>query len=251
MFKSNRWRLLIGFIATSGTLTLAARAIQLPAAEFWKDRPGTIVALVALAAVGVGALNANFEAVRSSLRERREEMELALRPPLVALFRSLMDELGSEHYVDVAVHCFLLRRKLRPEFPWFQKELVRVGGFQLKTSPRSAVRWTKGKGLIGECWASNKDAGANLEEEWAEYREYTAIQWDRLPPRTRYAMSFPEYDRTRAYAAIVATPIQNGKEAFVGCISVDSTGPSYELLWSTREKMQSAAQSVAKALKLS
>ncbi|MCA1839968.1 MAG: hypothetical protein ABR507_09115 [Actinomycetota bacterium] len=251
MIRNLWWRTLIGIGSLGGGFSLGARAIEWPSQHFWTAHKS--IPIAALVVVTFGTANGIFEAVRSQRRERREGLQLKIQQPLIALFVSLLDHLGPEHYKDLGVHAFMVQRKLSPAWPWVRPELVRIGGFQLKMRPHAGVRWTKGKGLIGACWAKNQDVVANLEEDWKELRTLSPEEWDEVDPEERYGLTKEEYERTSDYGAITATPIQNAAGTFKGCISVDSTGPSYDSLWTdrVRENMQNAAQAVARQAKLS
>lgn len=251
MFKSLSWRLTIGLLASSGAVVLMTKGASWPSEAFWSDKTKLIVAAILF--VGFAAVNGIFETTRNVRRERREELELNLQLPLRALFVGLLDDLGPEHFRDLGINCFLVRRRARPGFPWTGLELNRVASFRLKSRPRAGVRWTRGKGLIGACWETNCDVVANLEQEWAHIRTISETEWNLLDDGLRYGLSHSEYLRTKDYEVIVATPIQDKEGRFVGCISVDSVGPDYEALWSAglREQMQDAAETVARVAKLS
>jgi hypothetical protein len=234
-----------------GALGLGLRQVPWPDEPFWQRNGGLVALLLVL--VFLGSLSAIFETIRANRRARTQDLELAIQTPLNALFVSLLDVVGGAHYQSLGVHAFLVRWRMAWGWPPVRRELVRMGGVKLRAAPRSGVRWIKGKGLIGRCWVLNQDVGVNLDDAWRDLVDLPEAEWDDLPARIRYDMSFHEFQRTRAYRAIIASPIQDKSGRFRGCISIDSTADLHDALWATRprEAMQDAAQVISHLAKLS
>ncbi|MPZ67984.1 MAG: hypothetical protein GEU71_00455 [Actinobacteria bacterium] len=213
--------LIWGFLTVVATIVVALFGAKIPA-TFWDDRRVWFVgAVVVLALSSVRTLLLNFIGQRSLAQERR--VQDALKTAYVQIV-----ELSGIDYRDVGLHAFLVRGyRLRP----WRKRLVRVGRWRLKsTPPVTGIEWTRGKGLIGRCWELRQNVGANLAEEWG-FEELDESEWESLEEAVRYGFSYDEYLRVRAYGAVVAVPILDDAGGFIGCVSADAPGETYDLIW--------------------
>lgn len=213
--------LIWGFVTVVATIVVALFGAKIPA-KFWDDRRAWfVIAVVMLALSGARTLLRDFTGQRSLAEERR--VQDALKTAYVQIV-----ELSGIDYRDVGLHAFLVRRyRVRP---WRQR-LVRVGHWRLRsTPPVTGIRWTSGKGLIGRCWELRQNVGANLAEEWG-LEELTEAEWENLEVDSRYGFSYDEYLRVQAYGAVVAAPILDDAGRFIGCVSADAPGETYDLMW--------------------
>jgi len=230
-----RRRLLQGTIVAIATVIMLLRGGHVPSRDFWRDKEAVVV----VAALTLGS-SAFAQAVGSYRRERGLAFELEVQDVLKATQIRLV-ETAALDWKDVGLHAFMVRRKW-PR-PW-QPVLVRAGRWRLhSTPPVTGVRWTKGKGVIGLCWARMQDVGVDLTKDWGDpAQEMSEDEWHALPAERRYGLTYPEYQRVHNYGAIVASPLIVD-DVFKGCVSVDAPGEGFDALWSdsARSILQDAA----------
>ena len=174
--------------------------------------------------------------------------------------RALLVELVDKTQVDwksISVSAFLVERRWR----WFGPEqLRRVGRERIRSTPRtSKVVWTRGKGVIGQCWDSHRDFGLDLRaiyakaagmtaEEWSNLPDHstglTEEEWSNLPHDQRYGLTYDDFVRTRHHSVVVATPILDRSDNVIGVVSVDSRDAPFDRLASpkSRETLGGAAE---------
>jgi hypothetical protein len=89
---------------------------------------------------------------------------------------------------------------------------------------RTPVVWTKGKGVIGACWARNESIFADLEKlRQQNPRKRTFCE---LPRDQRFRFGWREFRDTRRYKAILAVPLRPriyGRYRVRGVLSIDVT----------------------------
>jgi hypothetical protein len=73
----------------------------------------------------------------------------------------------------------------------------------LETTP---IFWTKGKGVMGRCWARRSATFANLEE--LRTRLSSPRLWCAQPRDRRFRFSWEEFRDTRRYKAVLAVPLR-------------------------------------------
>lgn len=209
-------------VAAGATVVVALAGAGVPHG-FWDNR----MPLFGIA-VAVLALSGIKPAITRALGERSAQRERDIVDALKAAYVQIVE--GTElDWKEIGLHAFVVRRS------WprvWREHQVRVGRWRLKSTPAvaSGVRWTLGKGLIGRCWELKKNVGANVTAEWGT-TELTEAEWEALDPSLRYGLSHEEYQRVRDYGAIVATPILNDDGRYLGCISADAPGDTYDQLW--------------------
>jgi hypothetical protein len=104
--------------------------------------------------------------------------------------------------------------------PW-RKELVRLGRWRLTPTPLpSRVRWTCGKGAIGQAWETGRYANHLTEAEWATMPNDRAT-YEALPPERRKGITYSDYRALRGkYKGCAAVPVIGGADV-VGVVAVD------------------------------
>lgn len=129
---------------------------------------------------------------------------------------------------DIGVSAYLVRRTgsrgLRPQ-------LHRVGAVRLGTPiTTSGVAWTRGKGVIGRCWARGAVEFAETRVAWGPHIDCDKKHWDALDEDTRLGLPHKDFQRLRGkYRAAVAVPIHRGKvtigvpAAAYGVVALDIT----------------------------
>jgi hypothetical protein len=116
------------------------------------------------------------------------------------------------------------------------QHLVSIKTYRTAPRPPTDIHWSKGKGALGRCWEDGQTKFADLGPLHAKATNPTDF-CDKLDPDDRWGLTWDEFDRTRQYAAVLATPIR--KHGVRGCLSVDvrkpSSGTELRGLWNDPE----------------
>jgi hypothetical protein len=241
--------------AAAGTL------MALHSADTLELSRGQLVGVVLVLAV-VTLIEGLERLIGSVVRERHLKQARQFSETLRALLVQLVDKTQVD-WKSISVSAFLVRRRYR----WFgREELNRVGRERIRSIPRASnVSWTRGKGVIGQCWANQRDFGLDLravyaevagmtEDEWSNLPDenpgITEQQWSNLPDDIRYGLSYHDFLRTRHHNVVVATPILNRSDRVIGVVTVDSRDAPFERLASrkSRETLGSAAEVIRNLL---
>lgn len=103
--------------------------------------------------------------------------------------------------------------------------LDRMASYRVERRSDSGVTWTKGKGAVGSCWATNLEIEADLADlhqaAGSGERGFYAVN-----DEERFYLTWDEYQMTRRYQSILATPLRDKDAKFIGCLSIDTTQPS-------------------------
>jgi hypothetical protein len=99
--------------------------------------------------------------------------------------------------------------------------LERLALLRLHGRPRSGVAWTKGKGVIGRCWAESRELLIDL----TKFRGLSQADFEALDDETRVGMEWNDYQQTAGYSAVWATPVRDEPGNLLGCISIDCDHP--------------------------
>ena len=214
-------------LKTNGQIVLTDQQIFLAIA---------LTAFKPLADLTLGTIGEQWESKR---RKRQDLIEILLKAGL----RQLINSHGLV-WDKVGMNAFVVKE------PWHRfgpAYLVRVGQVKFSLTHPSGVKWTKGKGVIGTCWLTEKEEGRDLHTDYSHVVDWTESIWNLESEELRQGLTFHEFNRTREYGVIVATPMFNSSGKFVGCISVDAPGGSFDQLWSipARDRLRDVAKTVA------
>jgi hypothetical protein len=211
---------------------------KMPSAAFWLEHGGLLMTCIILTAVVPGLQAA---VVENGERRRRKRSERAdqVRELLGAGLAKLVEDTGID-WKRAGLNAFLVQGV-------FRKRQVRLARVKLTPYPQSSgVRWTRGKGVIGRCWATHRFAVHDLREEFGPYGEVNRDTWEALPPGVRLGLSFDEFQRTRdLYGVVAAVPILDPKESgtYLGCVSLDTPRDCAEVI--DRKKVEEDLGGVA------
>lgn len=191
-----------------------------------------VLAVAALAVISLGgSLRAIlWEAVKDKLSERDE----SVRQMLYAAAFTAAEKTGLDVQV-FTVSVFLVEGR------WRQRHLARWMRVTFRARTESTVRWTLGKGVVGECWATGavvKKDITGTNERWAAC---TPEQWAQaVRPAARMGLSYEEWVKTRGkYDMIIAVPIHRDGR-FVGCLALD--GPANGTVWAEQRDVIQALE---------
>lgn len=221
------------------TLCLAGNTYHVPSQAFW-DRLLAQHSYVLLVLLGLltlfGALTP-VEALtsRSRMETSRSRMErnVTIRSQILSSFGRLLS-IGKSVCPplppsDPGLHIWKRRRTFSHPIAGI---LSRVATYRLGTAPvNRPFNPPKGVGVVGLCWKRNQEVGIDVqalamkvtsEEEYKTFREENGGD-------AVMNLSWNDFDRFRHRGAVFASPIRNGRNRFIGCISVDVSHGYHEL----------------------
>lgn len=125
------------------------------------------------------------------------------------------------------------------------QRLHRIARERINQTPGpSKIRWTKGKGVIGSCWKTGKDACYHAEAFDTLHGGDTRTDWDELDHDTRMGLAFDEYVQVRGkYGTVIAVPLTDRRrDKIIGVVALDAPRGWHEWL-----KQPKVTQAVADA----
>jgi len=208
------------------SVATVARSVEFPEKDWWEPgKPATYVLLAAGAIAGAGA-------VVNAVRVSRRTQGATLYEACVQLAAYIDEKCPSLSLREVGIHVW------RVGGPPFARRLHRPQQFLLRSRQPSHVAFTKGKGLIGKVWATGVPDIKNLENDYAGVD--TEAEFVQLGDDDRLGLSWEEFQRTRRYKAVWASPLfrkSDYDDRVVGVISVDiqASGVFDEVVSATTE----------------
>jgi hypothetical protein len=204
----------------------ASIVVGLASADVWQLTTGqsaAAVVVLALAALVQGL----YDLVTGLSAEQRLRYERWVSETLKGTLVQVVQASGLD-WKDVGINAFLVRRRPR----WFGTPLLeRVGRERIRnTPPPSNVVWTKGKGVIGRCWATATDQGVNLTALFGPADGLTEAEWLARSEEDRLGMTYADYQKTRYHGVVVATPILDRDAEVIGVVSADAPGDAFARL---------------------
>lgn len=223
----------------SATLALAGNTYHVPSRYFWdlllKDR--NYLLLVLLGLVGVFGALTPFESWHArSLADRN----VTTRRRIMSSFGRMLDissRISPPLAVgDLALHVWKRRRTLRHPV---HGVLKRVATYRMATAPiNRAFTPARGVGVVGLCWRKDHEYKfdvtplVDLLRDEESFRRYAEEHGDEAVMN----LDWIEFNQLKHRAALFATPVRNGRNKFVGCVSVDASR-GFEVL-DTRELIE-------------
>jgi hypothetical protein len=211
-------RALVFFLPACGALAaimVGLARVKWPSDDFWSSKDQWVVlAIVVSGAIPLlqsGIAELGEKRRRTSL-EREDNVRSLLVPSLVFIVRNCQapwDLTGVQAYLVTG---------------WlWRKRQVRVAKVRLVSSPESGVRWTKGKGLIGVCWETRTNQIVDLAQPpFSELAGKTKEEWLLIDERTRYGLSFADFQALGSkYGIVAAVPIMSNSGKYIGCVTMD------------------------------
>ncbi|MGH3718798.1 MAG: hypothetical protein ACRDRI_08150 [Pseudonocardiaceae bacterium] len=222
-----------------GTLCLAGNQYKVPSVEFWQsimqDRGYFVI--VFLGIVGVFGAFAPFS---SWAALEQVDRSVTAQTQMLSHFGKLI-ELGQKvnpalTMNDLGLHVWRVRRSLKHPI---KGSLLRVSTYRLGTTPGlRAFRPVIGEGVVGLCWKFDREYSVDVEmlsdsvDNEARFRKYR----EENGPDSVMNLSWRQFDEVRHRGAVFASPVRNGRNKFVGCVSVDAsrgfTSLGTDELWS-------------------
>lgn len=208
------------------TVGLAGNAYGVPSRTAWDsviaDRPYVLVTFLCM----VGVFGA-FTPVEALTETRRVNRDVNIRRQILSVFGQLL-KLGEGvnpklEMTDLGLHIW--RRRLTLGHP-LRGVLMRVGTYRLGTTPvvrPFAPPW--GVGVVGLCWKGNQEIGvdvAGLAQKLPDvvtFKQYAADNGGDAVMN----LTWSQFNSTKHRGAVFASPIRNGRNSFIGCISFDAS----------------------------
>ncbi len=226
--------------AASGTAVLALKSLG------WRSFDDHEIVL-ALSAIEIRTIS---DPIWSFFAERRHSRWQKFSHGIEGILRAaflVITEKRTIEWQTLGINAFLVRR----HFPRFwELHLDRVANVRIRQVGRSRVVWTKGKGVIGQCWVEQADVGRNFAVDYAGLLDCTETRWLALPAEFRQGLDYSEFRATRHHRTVVAMPIVTEGGRFLGVVSIDAPGDVYELLMKpeARRELRDAAFLIARVV---
>jgi hypothetical protein len=208
---------------------LAAQQNDVPSEKLWTDllqgRGYLLVGTIVVVGI-VGVLNP-FQAIASrGLTDRALALQRHILHALGAIIDLTCFRLNPPLPInDVGLHVWKVRRTFQHPV---QGELSRVGTFRLGSTPLTRqVTFTKNKGVVGLCWAQNREVAIDVEALARTIRNEAAFkrQVEKHGADSVMGFDWGDFETVKHRGAVLAAPIRNRRHKFIGCVSVDlSTG---------------------------
>jgi hypothetical protein len=175
-------------------------------------------------------------------RRKRSEREQDIQTFLSGALVNLANQAHAD-WEKTGVQAFQVRG-------WWKQRQVRVARVRLAAVASSGIQWGKGKGVIGQCWATRQPQYEDLGERFAPFSEFGRLQWEALPLETRFGLSFDEFQTVKGkYGIIAAVPIVNSRDKYVGCVTADMpTGVAAPLREQLLKQLTLAAASISRVI---
>lgn len=227
-----------------GAFSLGAALYQKPDWRWWASIVGTATLGVVFAALVTIAAE----------KGHRAKMKLDVENILQAAMIELSTEVGLK-LEDISLRAFKVSRSAATL--WLKEEQRSIGVVrQRKGLPPLTIRWQKGVGVIGRCWAKHQVQPIPL----ADLATTTKAAWEQLDPEERMGFSWSQWLSLRSrYQGIVAYPIVEHKGfperyKYWGCVALGAFTPEAwatmdEKAGATDAQLGNAAASILGALK--
>lgn len=210
----------------AGTLCLAGNQYKVPSVEFWQfiiqDRGYLVV--IFLGIVGLFGAFAPFSSLAALTQVDKSVISqtqmLSNFGKLIELGRKLNPTLKMS---DLGLHVWRVRRSLKHPI---KGSLVRVSTYRLGTTPGlRSFRPAIGEGVVGLCWRFDREYSVDVEklsdylENEIQFREHREANGS----DSVMNLSWRQFEEVRHRGAVFASPVRNGRNKFVGCVSVDAS----------------------------
>lgn len=187
--------------------------------EIW----ALIVGLVVIFVDTVGTM------ISRHFARRRQLMLQDVHTTCLAMLRTVADATGLKLEM-IGVSVFIPRRQVRFRrrlaFVHSPTELWRLKRLRISDYPQqSGVRWTSGKGAVGEAWKENRIVHrewAPIAKRWADV-EITEAAFRKMSAATRQGFTLAEFRAiVDKYAEVLALPIwRDGTRKTLGVLAID------------------------------
>jgi len=202
------------------TASVTLAQLNLPH-DFWPSQDRLLYAAVAVLSFAAVTQIIQYVHWATSAQQVRE-YERNMRAVLAVGIKQVAAQ-TSAPMSSVGIHVFVVVGGVR-------KCLVNVGSLRLDPAPcMDAPVRRKGKGVVGMAWKKNRD----MLEDWQRYfdtNDQVGLQtFNAKPSGDRFGLTWDEFQLTKGYQRIWASPIRSNNGAIVGMITVDAPASRDEL----------------------
>jgi hypothetical protein len=182
----------------------------------------------AAAALGLGGW-AMLHGAGGVIRHYRRAMSESFRAECHAALGAALvriHELNNAPFSDYGLHAFIVQRSL-PRMRY----LERVAAVKLGAHPSpTRIRWTRGKGIVGQCWAQQQVVIADTGSLYGQLDSIESSFWRTLPESVSMSLSHREAELLRKrYRGAAAVPIIDINGWVRGCVTLDTfAGANFE-----------------------
>ena len=208
------------------TVTLSANTYHVPSALFWERALGSHAYAVPIL-LAITGLFVVFTPVESLTARSRMTRNVTTRQQVLTAFGRLL-ELGRTvtpplGISDLGLHVWARRRTLRHPVSGV---LARIATYRVGTNPMNRpFAPPKGVGVVGLCWKYDHEVGIDVEQlanSLDDQDKFNAYR-DKHGPDAVMNLTWDQFTRIRHRGAVFAFPIRDGRNRFVGCLSVDTS----------------------------
>jgi hypothetical protein len=161
------------------------------------------------------------ERVTNALHQVRPQPEPTEKlTRIAARTREVIGTTTGVSLAEFGVHVFLLAAGLDDPGIQVMRRVARSSKAERAASSR--VEWRYARGVVGQCWASERFSGKDLATE--DYRSCTQHDWaERFLAGDDFCMgmSYDEFRSTDWFSAVFAAPIVNQTAQVIGCVSLN------------------------------
>lgn len=223
------YRILLALAAGS---VVVLQALILNKLVHWS--PWTVVTVAAVVA-GVTFLDNLRLLFYKFQAHQREASRSRMHTPLIGALNAVATA-RDVPLESLGISVFAIRKYLGMKWyliPWLKQRLKRVFRFRLSDyPPESNVRWTKGKGTIGDCWQTGVAA---LHDRRPTAKRYgkghhpTEQEFSTMSAADRSGFTRTQFIQTiDKYGEILAVPIvKRNTGALLGVLSIDCLASAY------------------------
>lgn len=240
------------WLSITGAIASALAGGYLILAQLWPWLQVTALIIVAVLTTGVIAVASTVaRALRTSRSEKDEHLHRKIIDLLHSMNHTVVEMLGDDGSLELLRDLGASAWKI--DGPGRRPYLRRIGRVRISSLLQpSGITWTKGKGVLGECWQIGRTKKCSPAADDARLVHIQdADAWNRLPEATRHGLTFEEYTRIRGkYGTVIAVPIRaEGTEQLVGVVTLDAPpGKGYHPLLD-QEGVEEIVASTAKIIR--
>jgi hypothetical protein len=240
-------KLLILGISASASAYLAIASLY----EWKHQERYEVLAIISVAAISVAGTVRSViqDKLRSEWKKKRESLAEAMDGALLSAADECLDHMKGRMIDNVRsfnIGLFVIqgrkwwwgdRRVLIPE--------LRRG---LGIHQPSNVKWTYGKGVVGQVWETRREKFLDLNPIIERHGGAAREEWSTVRDATRMGLSFDDWQATRGkYGTIVGVPVFDNSDKLVGVLALDVAVGHYLKPVETRltQVLQACARTIA------
>jgi hypothetical protein len=227
----------------------ATAVLLLQQTQVWPQAPKDLIVAAILVLAFMSLAGPVTDVVFANRRQRRETRRRRLDDILRQALMRITDR-ASVRPDAVGLHLYVLPGRARARLARPKPQLTQVTRLRLSSTPEpSDIKWSKGKGVVGECWATRIVVRKDLSPIQGAAATVTELEWRDLPLSFTLGLSYAEMRLTAPkYGCVVAVPVVRADDGqLLGCLTLDGESADFASLASEPvvHILSDAAQSAA------